>query len=158
MKQIQLTKGYVTIVDDEDFKWLSKFKWCATVNKSGSVRAYRGTKSNKKCTGFLMHRVIMNAPPEKQVDHINGNPLDNRRCNLRLCTGVENARNKGKKRNNTTGYCGVFTKRKKFRAQVNINKKTISLGVFDTPEEAARAYDAAVVNLHGEFARLNFPV
>jgi len=105
-----------------------------------------------------MHRVILDAPMNMLVDHINGNGLDNRRENLRICTNTENLRNRGKDRDNTSGYKGVVIKKgeKKFRAQIRVNQKTIHLGSFSTPEEAARAYDDAAREYFGEFAWTNF--
>jgi len=104
-----------------------------------------------------MHRVIVNAPKDKFVDHRNGNPLDNQKHNLRLCSNAENGRNRGKNKNNTTGYCGVIKNGKKYQAAIKIGGKRLCFGSYHTPEEAARAYDVGAIKYHGEFARLNFP-
>jgi len=159
MKEIQLTKGYVALVDDEDFEALSKHKWRAVVENSGYVRAIRNSpRENGKQKTIYMHRFVLNTPADMHVDHIDGNPLNNCKSNLRLCTNAENQRNKGKQKKNTTGFCGVVRRHSKgFQAQLKLNRKTLSFGTYPTPEEAARAYDAAALKYHGEFARLNFP-
>ena len=102
-----------------------------------------------------------------QVDHINGNTLDNRKENLRLCTNQQNAMHRGKTKNNKSGYKGVrYMKKKKgminehskpWQAQIYLNQKQIYLGCYKTPEEAARAYDKKAIELFGEYATLIFP-
>lgn len=144
MKTIQLTQGYIAIVDDEDYEKLSKKNWCIS-GHSPWLYAYRKG-------GERMHRSIMNAPKDMQVDHINGNTLDNRKKNLRICSLAENCRNVRTQRNLPKG---VHKKRNKFRARIKINGTLQSLGYFKTPEEAARAYDEAAFKTWGEFACLN---
>jgi len=104
----------------------------------------------------FLHRFIMNCPKDMIVDHINGDKLDNRKCNLRICTQAQNCCNSKKQKNNTSGYKGVcwHTTRKKWFSSIKYNKKNISLGYFNTPEEAYAAYCKAAKELHGEFARL----
>lgn len=98
----------------------------------------------------------MNAPPGLEVDHINGDRLDNRRENLRLCTRRQNTRNA--KARSACGYRGVSHDRGRWRSRIHHVGvgALVSLGSFDTPEEAARAFDRAARRLHGAFARLNF--
>lgn len=148
MKTISVGKGRVSIVDDEDFERVSQFNWVA--------RKIQGKFYVMKM--LWLHRVIMNAPDGVLVDHINGNPLDNRRSNLRLCTHKENMRNRGKSKNNTSGFKGVSwnNQSNKWQAQIAVNKKTIPLGMFVEKEDAARAYDKAARELHGKFAKTNF--
>jgi len=158
MKEIPLTRGYVTMVDDEDYEFLMQWKWYALVGKQGDVYAMRSShRINGKRVAVLMHRVLTNALDKKLVDHQDGNSLNNQKYNLRLCTSAENQRNRGSQINNTTGFCGVVRRGKGFLAQIQLNRVKMHLGMHHTAEDAARAYDAAATKLHGEFARLNFP-
>lgn len=153
MKEITLTKGQKCIVDDNVFEAFSKYKWYAE-GRNGRYCACRriGNKIVK------MHRIILGIDnPKIAVDHINGNSLDNRSINLRTCTWAQNLRNAKLKPSNKSGYKGVCFSNKlnKFRATIKVNYKQISLGLFTCPIEAARAYNAAAILHHGEFARLN---
>jgi hypothetical protein len=115
------------------------------------------SKKNGRETLIRLHRVILDNP-NGVVDHINGNGLDNRRSNLRVCTIAENCRNSAKYRSGKTStYKGVSKFGNKWRGTICLNNKQIYLGSFDDEMTAARAYDAAAVIHHGEFARLNFP-
>jgi len=152
---IKLTKGRFTMIDDADFDMVSKSEWCY----GGHGYAVRGHKGKM----LLLHRFLMGLAPGDgiHVDHINGDPLDNRRANLRICTKAENMRNRRRNANSTSGFKGVLlmkdTPRKKpWRAQIKTNGRHHRLGYYKTKEEAALAYDAAAKELHGEFARLNF--
>jgi hypothetical protein len=148
-KIITLTKGKETIVDDEDFEELSKHKWFITKKYA----------SRHSPNGFIyMHRVIMKTPDGMETDHINGDYLDNRHENLRICTTSENQRNKRIQANNTSGYKGVCwdKKNKKWCAQIKCNGISKKLGRFENIFDAARSYDIAAKKLFGEFARTNF--
>lgn len=105
-----------------------------------------------------LHQMIMNAPKGQQVDHINMDKTDNRRCNLRYATHTENQQNKGLRKDSTTGYKGVcFDKRSgKYIAYINAAGSRTYLGYYPDKKLAAEAYDKAAKNLHREFARLNF--
>lgn len=92
-----------------------------------------------------------------QVDHIDGNGLNNHISNLRWCSVSQNEQNRAMQCNNTTGFKGVHKNHKRWQARISLNTKTMCLGTFDTPEEAARAYDAKATEIFGEFAKLNFP-
>lgn len=103
----------------------------------------------------MLHRAIMKAKKGEQVDHINGNTLDNRKENLRICTHAENIRNRNQRKNSNTKYKGVFKSGKKWGASIGYENERYYLGVFKTQEEAAIAYNKAALKYHGEFALLN---
>lgn len=157
MKQIPLTQGKVTLVDDEDFEYLNQWKWHAMAD---DYTFYVGRKEGWPIQKTIrMHRVITNAPGGMFVDHINGNGLDNRRSNLRLCTVAENNRNIKGNHRNTTGYKGVTWHKRDhvFIAQIRVNGKLFQVGRFSNALEAAKAYDKVAKEYHGDFASLNFP-
>jgi hypothetical protein len=107
-----------------------------------------------------MHRCIIKVPPGMVIDHINHNGLDNRKANLRIATHAQNSRNTKKQRPKTASqYKGVpwNSTLKKWRAQITLNGKRISLGCFEDEIQAAKAYDNAARKYHGAFAALNFP-
>lgn len=159
MRIIPLTKGKFAIIDDEDYNLISIYKWSVT----GKQERYARTAINVgkyKERGILMHRMILGLDhtDKRQVDHINGNGLDNRKYNLRLCSNMENTRN-AKRRGGLSSYKGVFWHKAagKWMSQIKVDYKSIYLGLYVTEEDAARAYDAAASKHFGEFARLNFP-
>ena len=153
MAIISITQGQTVIVDDEDFAFLNQFKW--QYNYKGYAESTFGKFPNRK--KLKMHRIITDAPAHLQVDHINGNKLDNRRSNLRLCTNSENQRNTKKKITNTSGYKGVTWKKgnNKFAAQIQVDYKNRHIGYFTDPKDAARAYNQKALEYFGEFAVLN---
>jgi hypothetical protein len=110
-----------------------------------------------KQTKVLMHRVITNAQTGMSVDHINGNKLDNRRANLRLCNSSENSRNRSLASINTSGYKGVtwHKQTQKWQAQIEVNGRNIHLGLHQSVILAAIAYNNAALKYFGEFAKLN---
>lgn len=151
MKEIELSSGQTALVDDEDFELLSKHRWYLT--KKGY--AYRSHRANGQPRTMRMHRQILGAPPDKQVDHINGNRLDNRKANLRLVTSQQNRMNSKKRANSRSGLKGVIwdATHSRWLAAVTLNGNRYNLGVFPTPEAAHEAYKAKAKELFGEFAR-----
>jgi hypothetical protein len=152
VRYIDLTGGFFATVDAADYEWLSQYTWRVT----GGYSSYACCKIANKTV--YMHRLIMNPPPGKVVDHSNGNRWDNRRDNLRICTQAENLQNRRKSRG-TSQFKGVFwhTRRRKWQAVIGHQGKTIQLGFFTDEIEAAKAYDRAALERFGPFARLNFP-
>lgn len=157
-KEIPLTQGQVSLVDDEDFEWLNQWNWFAMARRQTFYARREGKTLFGRRTAIFLHRVIMDAPKGMQVDHINGDGRDNRRSNLRLATNAENCRNRQLPSVNTSGYKGVVFKSEfgKWRATIGVNSSRIHLGYFESPIEAARAYDEAARKYFGEFARTNF--
>ena len=177
MKEIQLTQGKVAIVDDEDFEFLNQYKWSAHKEhniyyavRCVTIQSYNKMK-NQKWKGKIirMHRLLMEFPltqpseTKEYIDHKNGNGLDNRKINLRLCTGPQNNANSSKQKNyggkkTTSIYKGVYWKKdcKKWCAKIMFNRKSIHLGYFDNEIHAAKTYDKKSKKLFGEFAWLNF--
>lgn len=161
MKEIRLTKGQVALVDDEDFGYLNQWKWCSSYEpRISNYYAFRREYvSYRKQETIKMHRLIMSTPNGMEVDHINGNTLDNRKSNLRNCSHAENIRNREVSKRNKSGYKGVSVSSSgKWWARIRIDgAPQLYLGTFTTPEDAARAYDKKALELFGEFAKLNFP-
>src|SRR5258708_31028872 len=120
-KIIQLTQNQTSIIDDEDFEKINQFNWYYGKNSY----ATRDIKINKKRKSILLHREIINCLDNQMVDHINGNTLDNRKENLRICTKSQNGMNRGKQKNNTSGYKGVhfYKANKKWQAYISYNSK-----------------------------------
>lgn len=156
MKEIELTQGYVAVVDDEDFERLAQFTWRASVRK-GLVYARRTSQRDAegRQKTIYMHHDIAGKPEGFQVDHRDGNPLNNVRSNLRIATRSENQMNRGAMRNNKLGIKGVsFVKsRGTYQCQITFYGKDIFLGHFKTAEEARDAYQAAALEYHGKFAK-----
>jgi hypothetical protein len=158
-KEIKLTQGQVAIVDDEDFERVNKYKWYAYYDKRGKTWYSRRHVKNTHNSTISMHRFIMNDPKGFQVDHKNHNTLDNRKENLRKCTHQENCFNRRKQSNCTTEFIGVsFCKdRQKYLAAVEYNGKTIRLGYYTNPIDAAAVRDKKVKEVFKEYAVPNFP-
>lgn len=156
MKEIKLSQGKVARVDDSDYEWLMQWRWFAVRNGK-----YWYAVRREKGSVIFMHRVIMHASQGVDIDHRDGNRLNNQRLeNLRVCKDGENQRNRRLNKNSTTGYKGVSLKKagRKYCAKVVFKGKDFYLGRFSDPVEAARAYDKKAKELFGEFAKLNFDI
>lgn len=155
MKQIELSQGYFAMVDDEDFEKLNQYKWNVRIVKNTQYAKRSDRYSTPKT--IQMHRVIMGCDNNMMVDHINGNGLDNRKENLRVCTRSNNLMNSNKPRGEglTSKYKGVNKSGKNWRAEIRINRQGIYLGTFKTEIEAMLAYNEAAIKYFGEFAKLN---
>jgi len=150
-KKIKLMTGGFTIVDIDDYYKYKDYNW----TKRGGNYAGRVFHMKGKQKTILLHREILNAKPGQLVDHINGDPLDNRKSNLRFCTRSKNAMNCKIHKHNTSGYKGVSRCGKKWRAYIVKNNKQKHIGIFKTKEEAAKAYNQEALRLFGEFAKIN---
>lgn len=149
---IPVRGGRVAIVDDEDGH-LAAGPWYA-VDVGGGTYLLRNRKvAGKKVTVYL-HRHLCGLLPgdKRQVDHIDGDTMNNSRSNLRVCSKHENARNRKVNCTSTTGIKGVTPNGKRFQARISLFGVRRHLGLFDTAEEAGAAYRAAAAKLHGEFA------
>lgn len=156
-KEIQLTQGKVAIVDDCDYEYLSQFRWHAqqTHNIWYAVRSLPRVDGKQKAE--LMHRIILDAPKGSDVDHIDGDGLNNQRGNLRVASRAQNLWNRRRSARNTSGYTGVSWDKGigKWTAYISEGGKTRHLGCFATAEEAAVARNSVAIQIYGEFARLN---
>jgi len=160
-RKIPLTQGKFALVDPDDYKKLSKYNWYAIRSPRGFYAA-RSVYANKHRAGqtIRMHRIILNPPEGKFIDHINHNGLDNRKSNLRLCTIQQNVWNMRKQRGNCTSQYKGVTRRKdigKWQARIICNGRVMFIGYFDDEKAAAMAYDAKAKELFGEFAAPNLP-
>ncbi|MDD5189420.1 MAG: AP2 domain-containing protein [Dehalococcoidales bacterium] len=145
-------KNQSVFIDEEDLNKVEGYRWIIQYNQNTEIRYVRASVNKK---AIYLHRLILNAKKGIQVDHINGNGLDNRKINLRVCTKAENLRNRKISKINKSGYKGVYWYRKKWRAEIKYNGEKYYIGTFANLIEAAKAYDAKAIKLHGEFARIN---
>jgi hypothetical protein len=150
-----ITRGAIAKVDAADYATLRPFRW--SLGTWGYAERHARADGVGRTIG--MHRDVMQPPAGYEVDHINGDKLDNRRSNLRICTRAQNAANRVRaSHNNASMFKGVGRLRSgNWRARITVNGQLRNLGTFDTEIEAAIAYDRAAVQEFGEFARLNVP-
>lgn len=159
MIEVPLTKGQIAIVDDCD-AWVLDYKWRAKWDKvTLSYYAVRNYYSSGHYKSVYMSRAIMGEPKGLVVDHINHDTLDNRRSNLEVKNHTGNMQNRRISKTNKSGYAGVCYDKNagKFRADLSNSGSKKYIGLFDTPEEAARAYDREKYRLTGNILGLNFP-
>ena len=151
-KKIKLTRGKFAIVDSEDFEWLNQWKWHA--GKGGKYAARKIYPSERV---IYMHRLLMNTPENMETDHVNGNGLDNRKKNLRVCTGAENRMNHKLLSTNKSGFNGVSWNKdiRKWSVCISVKAKTIHGGEFKDIIEAAKKYNELAKKYFGKYARYN---
>jgi len=153
MKQVELYNNHRIIgqalVDDSDYETVSKYKW------GTGKRSYNYPTARIDGKTISMHVFIMGKINDMEIDHINRNRRDNRRCNLRFCTRSENQCNKTMR--SKSGLRGVFALENGFRASIRLDGKVIQIGRFKTAEEAAMAYDNIAKKRDGKYAILNYP-
>lgn len=156
--ELRLTNGLTVLLDNEDFEWVHQYRWDSR-RKTDVAKPYVVSQP------IMMHRMLLGLSPgdPRRVDHKNGDTLDNRRSNLRICTSSQNGANRGPSPSNTSGFKGVTVRRtnhpkgRPFEARIQYQRKHMTLGYFSTAATAAIAYDEAALRLFGEFAWLNFP-
>lgn len=152
MKEIELTQGYKTMVDDDKYDYLMQWNWCVQINNHGK----NPYVVRRKGSGYIfMHQELLPCEDGYYPDHIDNNGLNNQLSNLRKATREQNRANS--RPSSSTGYKGVTKDHNSYRAGITINKIYINLGFYKTPEEAARAYDKKAKEVWGHFAWLNFP-
>lgn len=153
MKEINLTEGFKTIVDDDMYEYLNQWKW-----RYMGKYAVRGCRIAGKYKTIWMHREILAITDKnKFADHIDGDTLNNRLSNLRIADKHQNGCNRGLQCNNTSGYKGVswYGIRNKWRVRIKVRGKQILVGFFADIIDAAKAYNKAAYDYHGQFAKLN---
>lgn len=156
-KEILLTQGKSTTVDDDQLEDLGKYKWYAFKCR-GRFYAARKVVINGKQRTILMHRQLICCNDNNVIDHIDGNSLNNQKSNLRPCNNSQNLCNRGKNINNISGFKGVSWHciANKWVAQIKVNRKKIYIGLFNCAIKAASAYDKFATQYHGAYAQLNF--
>jgi hypothetical protein len=162
MKRIPLTQGKEALVDDQDYEYLMQWKWCwHWTARRTTTYARRDIGGRRHKSSVHMHRVIAermgHLAQGRQIDHVDGNGLNNQRSNLRVATQSENGGNRGRNRNNKSGYKGVCwdATRQKWLAALKHRGRQVLHKRFDDPKEAARAYNDAALKHFGAFAFLN---
>ncbi len=155
MKRIPLTRNKHALIDDEDFELINQYKWYAMHPGRNNYYAVVDIRVNGQRITILMHRLVMNPQKNQEIDHINGNGLDNRKGNLRFCTHQQNLRNQTPRKNCSSKYRGVSWSKagKKWRAYITYNSRQVHLGYFFSEIEATKTYDKKrknyMVNLQG---------
>ncbi len=151
---LTLTKGYVAMIDAADVPLVGMWNWTAKVTET-NVYAKRNDCSVKPSRSIYLHRAILSAPAEMEVDHRDGDGLNNCRSNLRMATRTQNSCNVKRRASNSSGYKGACwdKRRSAWVAHIRVNGVQTHLGRFDTAEAAHQAYVDASARMHGEFGR-----
>ena len=152
IRYIALTRGKIAVVDTCNYEKLNAVTWRADKRPKS-----QGVKFVARSDEGLMHRIILGiTDPKIEVDHWNGDTLDNRTDNLRIATRGQNSMNVGAKSHSKTKIKGVEkTPFGTYTARIRANNKRYYLGTFGSPTAAAQAYNAAAIQHHGEFAKIN---
>lgn len=153
--RVPLTRGKYALIDSADAAYVGQWNWCAWVGRDRKWYAVRTEHHGARSRTVRMHRVLLGDPPvEMDVDHRNGDSLNNRRSNIRLATRAQNAMNQRRSRVNTSGYKGVswYARHGQWGVRIVVGGRTHFLGLYRDPAEAHAAYCEAAVRLHGEFA------
>ena len=153
--EIELTQGEIAIVDDEDYERAIAYKWHVSAGYKEIKYARTNIKIGRQRTTLSLHRFILQTHEDQEVDHINGDGLDNRKSNLRLCTHGQNQQNCRSFKNVKSKYKGVFPIGDKWTAHIYFNKKLRHLGYYCSENEAAKIYNLFAIKYFGQFARLN---
>lgn len=158
MKEIKLSQGKVALVDDEDYERLIPYGWYY------NERYAKATINYKK---IYLHKFLIDCPKGMQIDHKDGNTLNNQKSNLRIATPAQNTRNRPGDKNSTSRFKGVSLRIQKdkrngkvylytrWAAYIQVDKKLKRIGAFKKEEDAAIAYNEAAKKYYGEFAKLN---
>jgi len=159
MKEIQLTQGYVALIDDEDYDMVNFFSWRVMIRKTNIYVGTQACRINKKAVTMLLHQLVLHNTPEGyEIDHIDGNALNNQKSNLRIVTHTQNMKNTRKSSGGVTSkYKGVFKPSgvRKYKVLITVDKKVIYLGYYKDELEAARVYNEAALKYFGEYAKIN---
>lgn len=154
MKKIHLTQGKTTLVDDEDYDLLIKYKWCAHKQKTGVFYAHTNIRQNDgSYKTESMHRILMEPEEGEDVDHVDCNGLNNQKHNLRVCTHAENCRNSARRKKNRSGYKGVDFNNNKWRVRLKVDGRTVVNRRFSDISDAIREYKRCSEKYHGDFGR-----
>jgi len=154
---LELTKGYKAIVDADCPEWIKNKKWCVTrTNDCTKFYAIASVREKGKRKTLLLHRALLNAQKGQIIDHINGDPLDNRLCHLRFCNVSQNGANSKPKKDKK--FKGIYFRkdRNRWMARIVVNYKKIYIGEYESEETAAAAYDVAARIVFKEFCKPNF--
>ena len=157
MREIPLTQGKVALVDAEDFERLNQFKWYAHKSRKMFYAERNSLSINGKWKTIKMHRILLPSDDKMKIDHHNGDGLDNRKENLRICTNQQNSSNRRHPhKNNKLGIKGVSWRKdqKKFQSAIQVNGENIHLGYFNVLGDADSAYRKAEEKYFKEFARV----
>lgn len=159
MREISLSRGKLAMVDDEDFDKIGHLKWYASSTNKGKVfyAARHTSRKSSKHKVIYMHRILLSCPEGMEVDHVDGNGLNNQKSNLRICSHHQNMCHSRKRPDVSSRFKGVHkpSKIKGWIAKIEIKGKVTTIGTFQSEIAAAMAYNEAAIKFHGEFANLN---